>query len=189
MKCNKKLKLVVKILFYVVFAAVLVLVVGMLISKMTNQVFFVGDRAAIWVVTDSMEDQIPAQSYIQIRKVDPSQIEVDNVITFYSDDPTLQGNLNTHRVVEVSEDGRTFVTKGDNNLGNDQYPVRAESVVGVYEKNLTVLTFFGRLMQTKVGLLCVLILIAVLTVFSFYGDSIKKLLGKTDNGLPSDEIK
>ncbi len=189
MRIQKKAKLVGKILFYVFFFAVLLLVVGMMISKIGNRVFFLGNRATIWVMTDSMEDAIPAESYIQIRKADASEIREGDVITFYSDDPMLQGHLNTHRVVEIVDDGEAFITKGDNNVINDAYPARAEAVIGVYEKNLGFLTAAGRLFQTKIGLLCIFVLIAVVMIFSFAWEPFKKMLKKEKDTSSSDEQK
>jgi signal peptidase len=187
MGIQKKVKLIGKIIFYIIFGAVLLLVIGMFISKISNRVFFLGDRATIWVMTDSMEEAIPEQSYIRIRKVDPSEIKVGDVITFYSDDPALKGNLNTHRVVELAEDGRSFVTKGDHNVAVDKYPAKADAVVGVYEKNLSVMTVIGRFLQSKIALLCILVLLAALTVYSFAGDSLKKKLPKNTKDSSSDE--
>lgn len=175
MKVKKGIKLFGKILFYTFFVAVLLLVVGMFISKISNRVFFIGNRATIWVMSDSMEDQIPEQSYIVIRKADAADVKVGEVITFYSDDPVLQGQLNTHRVVEISDDGsRYFTTKGDNNLVEDKYPVRAEAVVGVYEKNLELLSVAGRIFQSKIGLVVILVIMAALTFYSFGSDLFKK---------------
>ena len=190
MNTKKTVKLIGKILFYVVFVAVLLLVIGMAIAKMSNKVFFIGDRATIWVMTDSMEDTIPAQSYIQIRKVNASDIKKNDIITFYSDDPSLQGHLNTHRVVEVIDGGDKFVTMGDNTLAEDKYPARAEAVVGVYEKNLKGLTAIGRLFLSKSGLIIVLILITVLMAVSFMSDPIKQILeNKRKNKSSSEEQK
>ncbi len=190
MEIRKTVRLGGKIVFYIVFILIFLLVAGMMISKISNRVFFVGNRATIWVMTNSMEDQIPARSYILIRKVeDPAQIQAGDVITFYSDDPVLQGHLNTHRVVDITEDGSAFITKGDDNLGNDRYPARAESVVGIYEKNLTVLTAIGRVAQSKIGLLCIVILMVAWIAVSFAGDSLKKLWKQAAKDSPSDQQK
>jgi signal peptidase len=189
MGIHKKAKLLGKIIFYIIFVLVLLIVVGMFIAKVTDRVFFIGDKALIWVMTDSMEDEIPAESYIQIRKVEPSQIEVDDVITFHSDDPTLRGQLNTHRVVEIVDDGKAFITKGDVNVANDSYPARAEAVVGVHEKNLTVMTSIARFLRSKIGLFLILTVMSLMLVFSFAGDHIKKILKKTDSEGSSDEKK
>ncbi len=178
MKNRKTWKLIGKILFYILFTVVLLLVVGMLISKITNRVFFVGKSATIWVMTDSMEDEIPANSYIRIKKIAPSEIKIGDVITYYSDDPILRGNLNTHRVVEILDGGESFVTKGDNNLGNDIYPARAEAVIGVYEKNCPILTAAGRVFRSRIGLIGLILVMALITILSFAWDPIKKQLEK-----------
>ena len=189
MGIQKKIKFFGKALFYVVFVAVLLLVIGMAISKFTNRVFFVRDRAVIWVMTDSMEDEIPAMSYIQIRKAEASEVKVGDVITFYSDDPVLQGHLNTHRVVEIVDGGKSFVTKGDNNKSKDAYSARADAVVGVYEKNLTGLSTVRRAFQTKIGLACTLLVIAVLLVYSFFSAPLKQLFKKEPKDSSADEQK
>lgn len=84
------------------------------------------------VLTGSMEPNIPVSSIIAVKRVDVDEIKVDDVISFYSDDPLLQGNVNTHRVIQImEEDGNiTFQTKGDANAIADRYAVRGEKIVG-----------------------------------------------------------
>lgn len=146
----------------------------MLITKATGRVFFLFDRAMIWVLTDSMEDEIPARSYIRIKRVDPSEIRVGDIITFYSDDPSLGGSLNTHRVEEVLDGGAEFVTHGDNNTFKDTYTAKADKIVGIYDGNMPVMTVFGRFFQTKWGLFSAFVLVIVLTAFTFFSDLFKK---------------
>ena len=189
MKTKKGVKLFGKILFYTVFVAVLLLVVGMFVSKISNKVFFIGNRATIWVMSDSMEQEIPAQSYILIRKADAADVKVGDVITFYSDDPVLQGHLNTHRVVGISDDGRYLTTKGDNNLAEDSYPVRAEAVVGIYEKNLELLSVAGRIFQSKIGIVIILAIMAALTFYSFASDLFKKNKKESEEGESAERSK
>ncbi len=172
---KKKLKLIASIAFYTVFALVLVLVVLMMSSRAKGEVFFLGNRAYIWVMTDSMADEIPASTYICIRREHPQSIEVGDVITFYSDDPQLGGSLNTHRVVDIKDGGAEFVTKGDNNLIEDRYTAKAEKVVGVYEKSSPVLTAIGRVFQSGVGIVLVMSVVAVITFFSLFYDKLKSI--------------
>lgn len=174
MQKSKKAKLICQIAFYVIFFATLLLVVGMFISKATGKVFFIFDRASVWVLTDSMEDEIPASSYIRIKRVDPAEIKEGDIITFYSDDPALKGSLNTHRVVGILEGGKEFETKGDNNLANDHYTAKADKVVGIYDGDAPLLTAFGRFFQTKIGLFSVFAFVIVLTAFTFFSDLFKK---------------
>ena len=69
-----------------------------------------------------------------------------DVISFFSPDPSLNGALNTHRIVDIAEaDGSLqFTTKGDANLIEDQYPVDESRVVG---KVIFVSTRLGKLLH------------------------------------------
>lgn len=92
------------------------------------------------VATGSMEPTIPTNSLIIVRKTDPADVQVGDVICFYSTDPKIYGKPNTHRVVEIQKDGGelTFITKGDASVLQDTYPVLADSLVGVYLKHIQV---------------------------------------------------
>lgn len=128
-------------------------------SKVTgNQVF---QTTVLWVLTDSMEDAIPARSYILVKAVDPREIREGDIITFYSRDPAISGSLNSHRVVEIIGDHEAFRTKGDNNPAADAYTVPATDVVARYVRNLPALTVFGRLFATTGGLIVTFLLILV----------------------------
>lgn len=170
----KKLKLAAKIVFYSIFVIVLALVAMLFISKFTGKVFFVGDRTAVWILTDSMDDEIPPQTYILIEKADPATVEVDDIITFYSDDPVLDGSLNTHRVVEVIDGGREFVTKGDNNLAEDKYNAKGDKLVGVYVDDIPFLTALGRFFAKPYGLAITIGLIILLSVGVYLPELLKK---------------
>jgi len=84
------------------------------------------------VLTGSMEPEIPEGALLLVRKTDTDTIQIGDVISFFSPDPTLEGAVNTHRVVDIqTENGeKIFYTKGDANVLEDTYPVRADMVVG-----------------------------------------------------------
>lgn len=98
------------------------------------------------VLTGSMKPEIPADSMLLIQKADAASLQVGDVISFFSPDPSLNGALNTHRIVDIAEaDGSLqFTTKGDANLIEDQYPVDESRVVG---KVLFVSTRLGKLLR------------------------------------------
>lgn len=95
------------------------------------------------VLTGSMEPGIPAQSMVLVKAVDPQTLEVGDVITFFSSDPTLSGALNTHRIVriETPRSNLRFATRGDANESEDPQLVPASQVVG---KVLCVSPGFGK---------------------------------------------
>lgn len=98
------------------------------------------------VLTGSMKPEIPEDSMLLIQKADAASLQVGDVISFFSPDPSLNGALNTHRIVGIAEvDGSLqFTTKGDANLIEDQYPVDESRVVG---KVLFVSTRLGKLLR------------------------------------------
>ncbi|MDO4475291.1 MAG: signal peptidase I [Lachnospiraceae bacterium] len=85
------------------------------------------------VMSGSMEPEIPTNSVIVVRRTDTDSLKVGDVISYYSDDPSLQGMVNTHRITDIeTDDGkRLFTTKGDANATADLYPVKEEKIVGV----------------------------------------------------------
>ncbi len=75
----------------------------------------------------SMSPTYPINSMIVVQKVDPSEIKVNDVITFVIND---SGTLVTHRVTAVDTANQTFTTKGDANSTEDASPVLWGNVVG-----------------------------------------------------------
>lgn len=88
--------------------------------------------SAFRVLTGSMEPEIPQDSLVVTKKVDPSQIQPDDVISYYSTDPELKGAVNTHRVISVEQDGGSYqyTTRGDANALADEYPATEDKLVG-----------------------------------------------------------
>ena len=73
-----------------------------------------------------------SESLILVKKTDPSQIQVGDVISFYSADPALDGAVNTHRVIAIEQDGTEwkYTTQGDANNIPDQYGTDSEALIG-----------------------------------------------------------
>ena len=85
------------------------------------------------VLTDSMYPDIKSGDLIICHTVDPTEIQVGDVISFF--DPAGNGtSVVTHKVVEViNAEGRlSFRTKGINNNTEDRLPVSADKVIARY---------------------------------------------------------
>jgi len=98
-------------------------------------------RSGVWepplygayvIVSGSMEPIIKIRDAIIIKRVEDSDIEVGDVITYKSTDPSFYGIMITHRVIElVEEDGTVkYMTKGDNNPTRDPQLVTKEQIYG-----------------------------------------------------------
>lgn len=128
-------------------------------SKKTSKQIF--SYSVVWVLTGSMEPNIPAKSYILTKKIEAKDVSVGDVITFKSRDPELEGASNTHRVVAIVGNNEKFITKGDNNPSEDYYEVYAEDVIAKYERGLPILTFFGRLYSSTAGFIATISFILI----------------------------
>ena len=80
------------------------------------------------VTTGSMAPTYGVDTLIVVKKTDPAEIREGDVISFYS----LDGAVNTHRVVSVEKEGDGYIyqTKGDANNVADAYDVQSEYLVG-----------------------------------------------------------
>lgn len=95
---------------------------------------------ALRITTGSMAPTYGIDTMVIVKDTKASEIQEGDVISFYSTDPSLDGAVNTHRVVEVHEENgaRTFVTKGDKNNVVDAYDVEEKYLIGkvVYASKL-----------------------------------------------------
>lgn len=126
--------------------AVSIFVLLAVVLTPSGQVPQVMGFSVLRVLTGSMKPEIPEDSMLLIQKTEPASLQVGDVISFFSPDPSLNGALNTHRIVGIQKvDGSLqFTTKGDANMIEDQYPVDESRVVG---KVIFVSTRFGKLLR------------------------------------------
>lgn len=125
----------VKITGNICFAAAVVLL-GLLVfaSAGGNTPSLFGYRV-FRVAGGSMQPLIQENTCILVRETDTDELEVGDVITFVSTDPSIYGSYNTHRIYDIYENAageRCFVTKGDANDYPDVYDVMADRVVGCF---------------------------------------------------------
>ncbi len=109
------------------------------------------------VLTGSMsgdaEGHIEAGDLILVRKADPEQLQVGDVIAFQEEGAVT---VVTHRILEIStaEDGSLlYTTKGDANNTKDDIPVTEDRLVGLYWFRLPGVGNFALFLQTPVGML------------------------------------
>lgn len=170
MTFKQVLKKIVDILGYAVMLLLVAMTAFVLISNARGDVPFLGKYSVLFVLTESMEPEIPARSNILVEKVDPATLEVGDVIVFVSEDPSIKGQRNTHRIIEIVGDHEEFVTKGDHNVIKDEYTVPAANVVGKYSRTLHVMTRFSRLLATPTGFVMLIAIILVILMIMYLPD-------------------
>ena len=127
------------------------------------------------------------RGYILVRETTGADVAVNDVIVFKSDDPAIKGSLNTHRVVEIIGENAEFVTKGDHNSLRDSYTAKAENVVGVYVRNLPVLSVVGRALASKPGMIAAIALMFIIIIAIYVPDIVRASREKSENASASRE--
>lgn len=156
---------IVAIVLSVILLPILVFNCILLVKGMVNEeeVPSIGKYTPLIVESDSMEDTIMTGDLIFIKKVEVTELEVGDVITFYN--PLGDGtSLVTHRIIEVVGEGENlaFLTQGDNNDIDDKDPIHSSKVIGVWtERRIPILGSIMMFMQKPLGLIvCIFIPVA-----------------------------
>lgn len=129
MKLKKALKTTGNILSNILFGVLLLMLIFVIVLKIS------GDDANIFgyqlktVLSGSMDPTFETGSVITLKTGgDMTRFQEDDVITYYMEDDVLV----THRIIEVKNGGKQYITKGDANDGADLTPVLQENIVGMY---------------------------------------------------------
>jgi signal peptidase len=122
------------------------------------------------VISGSMEPEYPVGSLIYVKKADPSDISVGDVITFVLPSNTPA----THRVVRIDEQNRCFYTKGDANEAEDGSPVDFRNLIGTPVFKIPYLGYLIYSVQHPPGLYIFISAGAVLLLIVFLPDLFKK---------------
>ena len=141
-----------------------------------------GSMHFLIVLSGSMSPEINAGDVVVSMRVNPDEINVDDVITFrYKDRPE---NFITHRVVNViNENGNlSFVTKGDANEDPDQRIVESSELVGKVAFVIPYLGYLPHFARTKIGFVTLVIIPGSLIITNEIWNIIKTLKKKKSKG-------
>lgn len=123
---------------------------------------FLGYKPFI-VLSGSMEPAILAGDLIITKVIEPEKIAEGDIIAFQAEKNTIV----THRVTDVqTEEGLSFLTKGDANTGADAKAVGVGELEGIYLCRLAGVGNFAMFLQTPLGML--LFVITPLCLFILY---------------------
>ena len=134
------------------------------------------------VISGSMEPEYPVGSLIYVKDVDPSEIEVGDVITY-----VLSNNMpSTHRVIGIDAENQHFYTKGDANEAEDGAPVHFNNLIGTPIFKIPLLGYVAYYIQHPPGMYIAIAAGAVLLILAFLPDLFKSDK-KNEKNLPSKE--
>ena len=120
------------------------------------------------VISGSME--YPVGSLIYVKDINPSEIEVNDVITYVLPSETPS----THRVVRIDEENQLFYTKGDANETEDGAPVHFKNLIGTPVFKIPYLGYVAYYIQHPPGMYIAIAAGAVLLILVFLPDLFKK---------------
>lgn len=131
------------------------------------------------VLSGSMEPKYPVGSMIYTKKVDPSELQVGDPLTFWLN----SGSVATHRIVEIlppEEAGEPlrFRTKGDANKIADSTPVSADKILGKPVFCIPLLGVVAEYIQRPPGLYVAVGMGMVVIILSFVTDLLPSRKGK-----------
>ena len=131
------------------------------------------------VLSGSMEPLYHVGSLIYVKKVDPTELESGDVITYMLDEKTLS----THRIVEVIPDANDasvvrFRTKGDANDVADGSLVHCKNVVGSPVFTIPYLGYVANYVQNPPGTYVAIAFGAILLLLMFLPDLFEDDKGK-----------
>ena len=166
-KTNKTLT-IIGIILCVILIPILIINCTLIIKSFVNkdEVPNIGGTMPLIVLSDSMYPDIKSGDIIICKEIDPKDIKVDDVISFY--DPEGNGtSVVTHKVIEIIGEGDSlsFRTKGINNNTEDRLAVPASKVIAKYTNvRIPVAGNIAIFMQTTAGLIICVILPIILFV-------------------------
>lgn len=120
------------------------------------------------VISGSMEPNIPVGSIVYSKEREFTDIEVGDVITFYSGD-----NIVTHRVVEINNDEKSFVTKGDANNVNDGQAVSYENIIGKVALSIPFLGYITMNIKTPLGIAMICGVVFIILLLNYIPEILK----------------
>lgn len=122
------------------------------------------------VLSGSMRPVLEPGDMIVAREINPSNVKVDDIITYKVSENTLV----THRVVEViDENGKlSFRTKGDANNVEDSSLISQEQLVGTFVFNIPKGGYIANFMRSPLGFG----LLILLPIILLLGGELKNLL-------------
>ena len=121
------------------------------------------------VLSGSMEPTYHVGGLVFVQKVDPSDVEVGDSITFTIGNDTVV----THRVIEVNKEEQSFKTKGDANDNEDGGSVAFNNVKGrALGFTIPYLGFLAVYLNSTSGIIILVAFILIMMLLSFIVDQL-----------------
>lgn len=175
------IKKICNVLSTVVLAVLMVLAAVILVPM-------IGGYKELVVLSGSMEPTISVGSLVYVKQVDPSQLKVGDVCTYYLENGET---FVTHRVISTNPEAKTLVTQGDANQAPDG-DIDFEQVYGKVGFHLPYIGYMVTNVKTPVGIMSicgVLMLVIILNFVPAIIDAGEEEKRKSKAALPKEGVK
>ena len=151
MKILKKIVSVLSAIIFIICLALLAVVIITPKSEKGSKVVNIAGYSIMTVLTGSMEPNYNIGDVVIVKKTNTDELKVKDVITFYSNDPDMEGQIVTHRIIDITEENgqRLFETKGDNNQIADIEKTAESDVIGKVQGRIPYVGKATNFMQTN----------------------------------------
>ncbi|MBQ2828143.1 MAG: signal peptidase I [Clostridia bacterium] len=168
MKILKKLASIFSAIIFVICLALLAVVIITPKSENGSKVVNIAGYSIMTVLTGSMEPDYKVGDIVIVKKTVTDELKVKDVITFYSNDPTMEGQIVTHRIIDITEENgqRLFETKGDNNQIADLEKVEEEDVIGKVQGRVPYVGKAANFMQTNRTAFFLIVILPMLVIMA-----------------------
>lgn len=175
-KAKKTLSIIGSIFSYLLIGFTVICMVITIITiaptnKSEKDKFIFGYKFYI-VKSDSMSaTDFDAGDLICVKKVNPDDLEVGDIISYTSENDDNYGSIVTHKIREkneVAEGEYQFITYGTTTDKDDVLPVSEDQILGKYTQSFPGIGKFFAFMKTIPGYIC-FVLIPFLLLFGYLG--------------------
>lgn len=200
-RAKRIVNIVTTVLSCLVLGVILFCLISVAVSKIKGEQPNLFGYSFLYILTDSMEPDLPVGTSILVKKCSAEDVKVGDYVSYKTDDELYSASgvkYVTHKCIEAlhvdPESGKKVITTQGIKLGAPQETIEADRVEAVYVKKVSAgVSKFFSFMITPYGfatLICVPLLVAIaLQLFSQIKSIAKKEAEKTDEELLKDEIQ
>lgn len=144
----KLISKIFKIVSYCFFGLIVVLSIFVLTLRFMGESPSIFGYSFYYVLTESMEPEIEAGDMILGENVDPSDLQVGDVITYLGETGEVRDKIITHKIVEI--DGDIITTKGVANHIPDP-PIHSSQIISRYVATIPLAGDIFSAINSKLG--------------------------------------
>lgn len=171
---EKTIRAGVKIIVVAILTLLLIVNLVMLYEhkRAPNEIVSFLGNSFFNIVSNSMEPTINEDDVIMIKEVTIEEIQEGDIITFKKQDETIV----THRIVEMldTQNGRIYITKGDNNKEEDREPIEFSQIYGKYVFKINKAGKLVEKLQKSNGIISAVIIVLIIVVLKNSNDKKKE---------------